>query len=545
METLFTTAQDCLISKNLDPVVNTVTQILRKTYPKMHLPSAALCSSYSFPIPGRTGSLPEEYCVYDVEEEIEKDIDNEDVENKEEDDDLETDVDKLLSKPELDWPESELEQYEAMCPELCCNFLELESESENEINPEDISATLTRSCLHVIPNVASSKHQPEWIERDQITQREKLSQRTSRVLMQNCLKRKKLSQGPRQVNSDESESLEDSFREGEDSSKGCTSTLHPLAKEPLENKRTPTFQGMNSCKSSCQETVETSEVVRKLLERHPGNIPFHNPHYYMARAGCTRSIPDYRVLAFPDLWGHIPPPYSQCLQQRRYGVQRAKIFEDVRRVIQPGDIINRVVFDLDSSRCEYDLILNPDINSSQYHQWFYFEVSAMKTATPYRFNIINCEKPNSQFNFGMQPVMYSVKEALQGRPHWIRVGYDICYYKNHYQNCTAAAVAGAARGKWCYTLTFNIVFPHKEDVCYLAYHYPYTYSAMMGDSSQWTEKKNASFCINHQSPKSPYEIWLCDDSMEENEHIRSIAMHMEKRPHKGAEFNTVIALRNE
>ena len=34
---------------------------------------------------------------------------------------------------------------------------------------------------------------------------------------------------------------------------------------------------------------------------------------------------------------------------------------------------------------------------------------------PYIFNIINYEKANSQFNFGMQPVLFSVKEALQGK----------------------------------------------------------------------------------------------------------------------------------
>lgn len=36
--------------------------------------------------------------------------------------DLETDVDKLRSRPVLDRPEQELEQYEAMCPELSHNF---------------------------------------------------------------------------------------------------------------------------------------------------------------------------------------------------------------------------------------------------------------------------------------------------------------------------------------------------------------------------------------------------------------------------------------
>ena len=49
---------------------------------------------------------------------------------------------------------------------------------------------------------------------------------------------------------------------------------------------------------------------------------------------------------------------------------------------------------------EYDLILNADVNSSHHHQWFYFEVSNMMAEVPYVFNIINNEKPNSEFNFG-------------------------------------------------------------------------------------------------------------------------------------------------
>lgn len=51
-------------------------------------------------------------------------------------------------------------------------------------------------------------------------------------------------------------------------------------------------------------------------------------------------------------------------------------------------------------RFEYDLILNSDINSNHHHQWFYFEVSGMRVGTTYRFNIVNCEKSNSQFNYG-------------------------------------------------------------------------------------------------------------------------------------------------
>lgn len=42
--------------------------------------------------------------------------------------------------------------------------------------------------------------------------------------------------------------------------------------------------------------------------------------------------------------------------------------------------------------------------------------------------------------------------------------------RNHYRQSSKAAY---------YTLTFSITFPHAGDTCYLAYHFPYTYSALM------------------------------------------------------------------
>lgn len=51
---------------------------------------------------------------------------------------------------------------------------------------------------------------------------------------------------------------------------------------------------------------------------------------------------------------------------------------------------------------EYDIILSPDINSKTHLQWFYFEVSGMKSGCPYTFNIINMEKTTSQFSEGKQ-----------------------------------------------------------------------------------------------------------------------------------------------
>ncbi|XP_057687967.1 cytosolic carboxypeptidase 1 isoform X1 [Corythoichthys intestinalis] len=235
-------------------------------------------------------------------------------------------------------------------------------------------------------------------------------------------------------------------------------------------------------------------------------LPLHDLDLYVDMVKGTQSVPHYTEVAYPDYFGHVAPTYREPLLERLYGVQRSKIFQDIERLIHPNDILDKVVYDLDISSCpviesngeslrfnsqfesgnlrkaiqirkyEYDLILNSDINSNHHHQWFYFEVSGMRVGATYRFNIINCEKSNSQFNYGMQALMYSVQEAINGRPRWVRTGTDVCYYKNHFARSSTAT--GGQKGKSYYTMTFSTIFSHKDDVCYFSYHYPYTYSSL-------------------------------------------------------------------
>ncbi|NXY68803.1 CBPC4 carboxypeptidase, partial [Glareola pratincola] len=542
MEILFTSIQDCLFCKNLDPIITTVTQILRKCYPKEPLPVATVRSSYSFPLPGNAkaellceGSegkwlKVECLCLYlfstsagdyesDGEEEAEKDLDNENGETKEEDYDLETDVNKLRSRPGLDRPEEELRQYEAMCPELSHHFQELESESEEEKSVEDRTESLPSTPSYFIPSATSVKH-PNYRWRNQSVSEvgPDPGELDFKVPQQSWTKKEKCRWDTIDEKRDTVEAAQDAHScEGEDPARSHLLTLRPLPEEAAWYKKMFYPDCKTSINPSPGERLESSDTVSSLLEKHQGDIPFHSPRFYMARAKCVKSIPDYKDMAFPDFWGHQPPPYSKPMLERKYGVQRNKVLDDVRRLIQPGDVIGRTVFDLDEPshsspgapgcltffskfesgnlrkaiqvrEFEYDLIMNADVNSNQHHQWFYFEVRDMKLAVPYRFNIINCEKFNSQFNYGMQLVMYSVKEALQGRPRWLRAGHDICYYKNHYSCNTAAG--GGMRGKCYYTLTFSVKFPHKDDVCYLAYHYPYTYSTMMSHLDILEQNRN-------------------------------------------------------
>ncbi len=77
---------------------------------------------------------------------------------------------------------------------------------------------------------------------------------------------------------------------------------------------------------------------------------------------------------------------------------------------------------------EYDLILKPDYNTRGYTQWYYFRVSNTRAGKTYRFNIINLMKPDSLYNHGMRPVLYSEHEAKKNGKGWFRGGGDICYY---------------------------------------------------------------------------------------------------------------------
>ena len=74
---------------------------------------------------------------------------------------------------------------------------------------------------------------------------------------------------------------------------------------------------------------------------------------------------------------------------------------------------------------------------------------------------------------GMLPVFYSEVAAREKQQGWRRAGYDVLYYKT--------AETNPRSGKPHYALSFKLKFEHPEDVCYLAYCVPYTYSDYVAD----------------------------------------------------------------
>uniref|UniRef100_A0AAQ4Q6F2 Cytosolic carboxypeptidase 1 n=1 Tax=Gasterosteus aculeatus aculeatus TaxID=481459 RepID=A0AAQ4Q6F2_GASAC len=489
MRILYNSSTECLPVRTLDPLVNTSSLIMRKCFPKNRLPLPTIKSAFHYQLPHvpAAGPVAQLYSqppgVDDVvdesddNEETDADTEN-DTENEEDDkdqgaanDDIETDLNKLHPKNNPGRPFEELRVYERF-------FLELSEDFQVTLSPkhvpimscqEDCSLTKGEHTVHS-PSVPTTAPLTP-LELDTIL-----------------------------LTKDRDRKGEEVGRGGKQEGSPVNATRHiqsPLLLGGIATRRVGGGGGGGGSNwgSDCGSEGAEDEAGEGAVLEVPDTM-----------VKGTRSVPQYAEVAYPDYFGHIAPTFKEPLQERVYGVQRSKIFQDIERLIHPNDIVDKVVYDLDIPSCpviedngeslkfnsqfesgnlrkavqirkyEYDLVLNSDINSNHYHQWFYFEVSGMRVGTNYRFNIINSEKSNSQFNYGMQVLMYSVQDAISGRPRWVRTGTDICYYKNHFARSSIAA--GGQKGKSYYTMTFSTSFSHKDDVCYFAYHYPYTYSTL-------------------------------------------------------------------
>ena len=66
------------------------------------------------------------------------------------------------------------------------------------------------------------------------------------------------------------------------------------------------------------------------------------------------------------------------------------------------------------SEQEYDLLMQNDTNTLGHTQWFYFSVKNTRKGVPVKFNIMNYNKADSMFNYGMKVSVYSEQKADAG-----------------------------------------------------------------------------------------------------------------------------------
>ncbi|KAF1770131.1 hypothetical protein GCK72_001949 [Caenorhabditis remanei] len=159
----------------------------------------------------------------------------------------------------------------------------------------------------------------------------------------------------------------------------------------------------------------------------------------------------------------------------------------------------------------YELFLSPDVNQFRDHyQWFFFQVSNMRKSVKYTFEIVNCLKATSLYSQGMQPVMYSMMESANG---WRRAGENVCYFRNLYINEHEEKrnVEEQKKKKYYYSIRFNVTFQNTGDICYIAYHYPYTYSFLNSSLTMLRKRKQEGvYCredvIGHSLAGNPIKM---------------------------------------
>uniref|UniRef100_A0A674H2Z9 Cytosolic carboxypeptidase 2 n=1 Tax=Taeniopygia guttata TaxID=59729 RepID=A0A674H2Z9_TAEGU len=113
---------------------------------------------------------------------------------------------------------------------------------------------------------------------------------------------------------------------------------------------------------------------------------------------------------------------------------------------------------------EYVLMLRPDLYTAKHTQWFYFRVQNTRQEPLYHFTIANMAKPKSLYGQGLQPLLYSQRDAQSRGIGWRRVGTDVRYYRDNTGEPPM------------FRLSWSVRFPHDGDTCFFAACYPYTYS---------------------------------------------------------------------
>ncbi len=248
----------------------------------------------------------------------------------------------------------------------------------------------------------------------------------------------------------------------------------------------------------------------RLLENWPNYLERMNPPSNLALKPIEFSgngIPERMSIAYEGASAAGSGLLSKCPNPVPYEVDRNGVGEPFEHSLtfdsefESGNLMRAV----QRGDAAYDLFLRPDIHTPGHTQWFYFAVSNTHPAAlvrlseqgvqvppvRVRFNIVNLTKPDSLFNLGMRPVMYSCTDAAKKNIGWMRAGTEISYYGNPFQRNNQAG-----EGVSCYyTLSFTMEFHNPRDTYLVAYSYPYTMQDYRSHIREVVSRKGASDII--------------------------------------------------
>lgn len=278
-----------------------------------------------------------------------------------------------------------------------------------------------------------------------------------------------------------------------------------------------------------QSPAQRVEVIKRQLRRLSHASLLINKVVYDDQPRDT-TMPTTRVQSVPtSMWAPTPPPATASSQSGAASSSRSGAYTGAKS--NSSSLANNSASSSSSSiptlkfssnfesgnlrraiqifEDEYDLILQPDVNTNTYVQWFYFSIENMRTDVTYRFNILNMEKPSSTFNEGQRPLIFSEKRFTWSNFGWLRAGHDICYFKNSLKRVNIGRKRKDG-GSGYYTLSFSLRCPHDDDRVYIANCYPYSYSDLIGYLRKLGERRGTedylmaqSLCITQSGNLTP------------------------------------------
>jgi cytosolic carboxypeptidase protein 2/3 len=135
------------------------------------------------------------------------------------------------------------------------------------------------------------------------------------------------------------------------------------------------------------------------------------------------------------------------------------------------------------SSTEYNLLLTYDHNTTGHTQWFYFKItSKLKAGTEITFNILNLMKPDSLYNYGMLPCVFSEAQYKENCTGWHRACHNVSYKRNDILRNKAKPPPEGVKSEsklaqyYFFTLSFTYKLTHDNDEVSFAHAVPYTYS---------------------------------------------------------------------
>ncbi|ERE78080.1 cytosolic carboxypeptidase 1 [Cricetulus griseus] len=370
MKILYNTSQECLAVRTLDPLVNTSSLIMRKCFPKNRLPLPTIKSSFHFQLPviPMTGPVAQLYSLPpEVDDVVDESDDNDDadleaeneVENEDDldqnfkNDDIETDINKLRPQQVPGRTIEELKMYEHLFPELVDDFQDYELISK-EPKPFVFEGKVRGPI--VVPTAGEEASGNSGSGKKGAVTKEKASPKGEDAMEDVKGSDRMLPQQPGGQN--RTASLVHSFN---------SDIVKALDRITLQNIPSQVAPGLGagmrkdyglpltvvSCTKACphvatcgstlfegrtvqlgklcctgaeteddDDSESNSSVEQASSVEAPDGPTLHDPDLYIEIVKTTKSVPEYSEVAYPDYFGHVPPPFKEPILERPYGVQR-------------------------------------------------------------------------------------------------------------------------------------------------------------------------------------------------------------------------------